>query len=404
MITVAIAVGVLLVILLLIALTIKVQRNLKYGSMIGLLKRSEEIIRDLEYEVTKSHGSKVDLPLIKRLGASFSFSEQRRGRAMTLPGLTARYIEYIRDVQRVLDAWRGSKKLIICIDELDKITDPEQVGNVLREIKGSLYEKDCFYLLSISEDAVRAFEGRLVEQRDIFESTFDEIMILDRLDLQTCIDIARERCKQAGYEPWDPAVSPLQEAIEITAVLSTGVPQELLRNLRAVENAAGGVRNFNPSIAWRALFKRKLREILQNVRTAKGQERIRADLLAEIENFMNRLESDHDKKGVQISLETVRARTGAMVKERDSLQTAYYTTDRETHAAALMSDIESIRAWIKYLMEMEIHLMVRQCSLIHGRGDARARFAAHERLLAIYGGLPYSAEHAARSLARMNLS
>ena len=146
LIVVGVAVGGGLVLVFFVFLGLKFREALKHGDILGLLRRSEDIIRNLEYEVTQSRGGTLNLPLFQRLGASFSVSEKQRGRALTLPGLTARYIEYIGDVQRVLGAKYGSPKLIICIDELDKITDPKQVGNVLREIKGALYEEDCFKL------------------------------------------------------------------------------------------------------------------------------------------------------------------------------------------------------------------------------------------------------------------
>jgi hypothetical protein len=401
LIVVAIAFGAVLAPVLFFYLGIKARQALKHGDVLGLRKRSEDIIRSLDYEVTRSHGSKVDLPLLKRLGASFSFSEQQRGRTLTLPGLTARYVEYIRDVQRVLEKKYGSSKLIICIDELDKITDPEQVGNVLREIKGALYEKDCFYLFSISEDAVRAFEGRLVRQRDIFESTFDEIMFLDKMDLETCVEVARERCKGAGYGLRTSIIQPVHEALEIAAVLSSGVPRELLRNLRAVEIVAGSVHDFEPLSAWHTLFKRKLREILQNVRTANGQEQIRADFIAEIESFLAHCEIGYDGADIQNSLKKTHARTNTLMSECEALHDAFKTAEMEIHATALRSDIKQLQAWLKYSMELEIHLMVRQCSLTYSEREAKIRHIMYANLLAIYGGLPYSTEATYRRLSQM---
>ncbi|MCZ6608141.1 MAG: hypothetical protein O7A64_10800 [Alphaproteobacteria bacterium] len=403
LIVVGVAVGGGLVLVFFVFLGLKIRQALQHGDILGLLKRSEDIIRNLEYEVTQSRGGTLNLPLFQRLGASFSVSEKQRGRALTLPALTARYIEYIQDVQRVLGAKYGSPKLIICIDELDKITDPKQVGNVLREIKGALYEKDCFYLLSISEDAVRAFEGRLVEQRDIFESTFDEILFLERLDLATCVRIARERCKGTGYGPRDKVIPDIQEAMMIAAVLSTGVPRELLRNLRAVENIAGRVLDFEPSLAWHTLFRRKLRDILKNVRTAHGQEDVRADLIDEIENYLRRCDGGYDENVVRRCLSRVRKRTKALTAQSASLQTKADTADRKFRAVALESDIELIRAWIRCWIELEIHLLVRQCSIACATGDAQTRSGAYADLLDTYARLPYSTEATVRRLSQMTL-
>jgi hypothetical protein len=309
-------------------------------------------------------------------------------------------------VQRVLGDTYGSPKLIICIDELDKISDPKQVGNVLGEIKGALYEKDCFYLLSISEDAVREFEGRLVEQRDIFESTFDEIMFLERLDLATCLDIARGRCEDAGYGPNDEVSPDIQEAMEIASVLSTGVPRELLRNLRAVEHKAGRVGNFEPSLAWHALFRRKLRDILKKVRTSTGNdlEIARADLIGDIEKYLGLCPNGYDEKVVLDSLASVRDRSKKLSDLAAELKAKADTADPSIRAAALESDIELIWAWSRCWIELEIHLLVRLCSFTAAAEKAQTRSEAYSSLLVTYGGLPYSAEVTSRRLSEMTFS
>ena len=53
---------------------------------------------------------------------------------------------------------------------------PEQVKELLVEIKGALFCPGIFYLISISEDAARSFRRRLAAGRDIFESTFDDVL------------------------------------------------------------------------------------------------------------------------------------------------------------------------------------------------------------------------------------
>ena len=389
-----IVVGIFVAILLVIVWALFGFRRLldvwKHREVLGLLKRSEDIQRDLEFEVTRSRSGTIDLPLLQRLGAKFSLSEQQRGRALTLPGLTARYLTYIDDVQRVLGKKYKSPKLIICIDELDKITDPQQVGNVLREIKGALYKENCFYLLSISEDAVRAFEGRLIEQRDIFESTFDEILFLDRLDLKTCLGIARNRSARGGYGPQAKTVPAVEEATEIAAVLSTGVPRELLRNLRVVENRAGRILDFKPGPAWHALFERKLRDILKSVRTTGGHEALRADLLSELDGYLEFCDDRYDQTAVNDAIARCRSRREALVADMAKLESESDAATQDFRVAALESEIKSIASWIRCWVELEIHLLVRYCSLSFGETDIQARDRSYASLLAAYAGLPYS--------------
>jgi hypothetical protein len=373
---------------------------IRFGDALALRRRSADVIRNLDFEVTKSREGGLEGSLFQRLGLKIGVKEQQKGRALTLPGLTARYVEYIRNVQKVLGKGSryGSSKLIICIDELDKITDPIQVGNVLREIKGVLYEENCFYLLSISEDAVRAFEGRLVEQRDIFESTFDEIMVLERLDMGTCVTIARHRCKKAGYGPEDPDNPIVEEALEIAAILSTGVPREFLRNLRAVEAEADGIHEFNPSAAWHTLYGRKLREILKNIKTSTGLETLRADLIEEIGEHLSQCAKGYQAQDVASTLPQVRAKKEYLIERLKTEEEKFSQTALDTHVNLIAADIERLGAWIKFWTEMEIHLMVRQCGLKNGSNTSETRSEAYAGLLDIYAGLPYSVVSTSRKL------
>lgn len=376
-----------------------------FRDLLGLVERSEDEIQSLQFEITESQESTLNLSPLQRIGANLSRSQQRRSRDLTLPGLTARYVDYIRDVQRVFGKWSGSKKLIVCIDELDKITDPEQVGQVLREIKGGLYLENCFYLISISEDAVRAFEGRLVEQRDIFESTFDEILFLERLDLETCVAIGWARCGKKVQESLTPdELSAAQESMEIAAVLSTGVPRELLRNLRAVGNACDGVRTFNPSAAWHALFERKIWDVQKKVRTSDGLEEIRANLMDELGHYLIGGDERYDTARVASAFAEIRATQERLLKRAAETEHQADNATEEFRIHALRRQVDLLRSWVRHWMELEIHLLVWHYSLSSANSsDPTQRTSDYGKLLDIYASLPYSMAVTARRLAELDV-
>ena len=147
-------------------------RGILNFKLLTVVRDSEDFLQYLYY----SEGREASAGFSFR-GLSLGGKKVLTARALTLQGLTDRYLEYVRDVQK-----HYNSKLIIAIDELDKITDPAEVRDILLEIKGALFEKGCFYLLSISEDAARAFRGRLSEGRDIFESSFDDVMSISQMD------------------------------------------------------------------------------------------------------------------------------------------------------------------------------------------------------------------------------
>jgi AAA+ ATPase superfamily predicted ATPase len=220
----------------------------RFPKMLGLHLATQDILETLKYERTISYHTEAEAGITKHITAFFKMGKELKTRPFTLPGLTSEYNDY---VSNVIDVFGG--KAIICIDELDKIADPEEVKKLLRGIKGAIFQKNCYYLISISEDAVRSFRTRISAERDMLESTFDEMINLDRIDLNIARKIAKQwLCQEEKEELSQEA----RRTIDIMGVLSGGVPRELIRNLREVsmvlENA------IVPMEAWKILFRKKM--------------------------------------------------------------------------------------------------------------------------------------------------
>jgi hypothetical protein len=192
-------------------------RFLLYGLVnfekLDLQRKSDDFLDDLTYQQSRE------------ASAGFSFRGFNLGgkrtvtaRAMTLQGLTGRYLDYAKAVRR---AYNG--KLIVIIDELDKITDPAEVRDLLIELKGALFEKGCYYIISLSEDCARAFRGRLAEGRDIFESSFDDVIDIPGLDFAEAREMVKSRAPDAAITP---------EAVDIITAFAGGIPREIVRYAR----------------------------------------------------------------------------------------------------------------------------------------------------------------------------
>lgn len=156
---------------------------------------------------------------------------------------------------------------------------------------------------------MRAFEGRLIEQRDIFESTFDEILFLERLDL-----------------------------------------------------------------------------------------------LSELEDYLRLCDDRYDAATVAGIITQCRARNAALAATMAGLEAQSEAATQDFRVAALTSDIEKTANWIRCWVELEIHLLVRLCSLTCGKTDIPARTQIFAALLVTYAGLPYSTELTARRLAEFKFT
>jgi len=83
-------------------------------------------------------------------------------------------------------------QVIVGIDELDKIDSDEQVQEFINEIKGVFGQPSCFFLVSLSEDAMSQFERRGMPLRDAFDSAFDAVIYANYLNFsQTSVLLDR---------------------------------------------------------------------------------------------------------------------------------------------------------------------------------------------------------------------
>ena len=199
-------------------------RGVINGRLLALVRASEEFLQFLDY----SEGREVSRGLFLR-GLSLNMKRNLTSRSLTLQSLTDRYLVYIRSLREYYNG-----KLIVVIDELDKVSDPGEIRNMLLELKGALFEDGCYYLISISEDAARAFRGRFTEGRDIFESSFDDIIEIDRIGTNTAHRMVNLRLATDRRLP-----KMKTEAIDVLTMFSGGIPREIVRHLRESVIAEG---------------------------------------------------------------------------------------------------------------------------------------------------------------------
>jgi hypothetical protein len=90
----------------------------------------------------------------------------------SLPDIVATMREFLEQIAS------KSTPVIIAVDELDKVASDVTAAQFLNDLKGIFGVRHCFYLVSVSEDAMSNFELRGFPFRDAFDSTFDEVLHL----------------------------------------------------------------------------------------------------------------------------------------------------------------------------------------------------------------------------------
>lgn len=115
-----------------------------------------------------------------------------------------------------------SRRVVIGIDELDKMSaaDAEQFLNGIKSIFGIDH---VYYLISISEDAVAAFERRGMPFRDVFDSAFDEVVRVEHLPFSGTDALFADRTENmpASFQA-------------LCHGLGGGLPREIIRLARRV--------------------------------------------------------------------------------------------------------------------------------------------------------------------------
>jgi len=170
-------------------------------------------LRQIWFQQSFSSGWSGSLKLPLGVQAGAEKSRQLAENQLSFPDVVGLYREFVG----LLTA-RGQVR--IGIDELDKMDD-QTARRFLNEIKVIFRALDCFYLVSVSEDAMSYFERRGLSFRDVFDSSFDEIVRVGYLDFDAIQGLLRKRV--VGM--------PVQFA-GICHILGGGLPRDVIRVAR----------------------------------------------------------------------------------------------------------------------------------------------------------------------------
>jgi hypothetical protein len=210
---------------------------------VGMLIECREMLELITYQATLSSGRDIGLKA-SWLSGKISSNKQLAERPLSLPGLTATCTKFLSDLAEVFGF-----KVVICIDELDKITDAMQLMELLKGIKGILSQDRSHFLLTISEDAMGYFTERLSAERNLIESSFEQIVYLDRLSSES----ARQLIKQSVSVDIRDGLN-FRANSDLLWIFAGGIPREIRRNIFAVHSAQMNLGSAAPIAVWKLLY------------------------------------------------------------------------------------------------------------------------------------------------------
>ena len=185
-----------------------------------LVRNTRRQLRDIRFQrsFTSGWSGAIKVPA---LDISETRSTALAQRQESLPELVDRFNSYVRKVA----AEHGA--VIIAVDELDKLKGAEEAEQFINSVKSIFAIPNCFYLISVSEDALSAFERRGLSLRDAFDSAFDDIRYIGYKQLPE----ARQMLLRRVLNLPDPFLC-------LCHILSGGLPRDLIRIARAMFQSA----------------------------------------------------------------------------------------------------------------------------------------------------------------------
>jgi hypothetical protein len=132
---------------------------------------------------TSGWSGKVGIPLGSS-DVSWTRGSQRAEQQLTHPEVVEAFREFAGRASAVLIREQGViERIVVAVDELDKIAEPEKAHEFVNDIKGIFGVDGCLFLVAVSDDAIAAFERRGIPVRDAFDSAFSEMVRMDAFTL-----------------------------------------------------------------------------------------------------------------------------------------------------------------------------------------------------------------------------
>ncbi|GAA1861085.1 hypothetical protein GCM10009836_46530 [Pseudonocardia ailaonensis] len=199
-----------------------IDRSLAIGSDLpDLPARAQELLDAIGFQMawSRSNASRFGVNLGTYLPLSHDVtdtsSETRTAQPWTRP-------EIVRMFRELLEEVGQTYRIVIAVDELDKVS-AERAVDFVEDLKAIFGVPNCFYLVSISEDAMEDFERRGTPFRTAFDSAFDEVVALRYFTFDESRELLRSR-----------VVAMPQRFSALCHVVSGGLPRDLLRAARSL--------------------------------------------------------------------------------------------------------------------------------------------------------------------------
>ena len=262
---------------------------------VGLRDLATGYLEHLRFEITRSSQNQASVSFVQ-LGGILRSGRTATPRPLSLPTLTSELVDFLTRIAEVY-----GNRVVICLDELDKIEDPEDLEKLLRGIKGLLGHSKTHFLLTVSEDALARYTIRRRILPGMLESAFDSIISLERVSLlgaQHIVDTMHPKT-----ESYTGKVS-LHRSTALVWIFGTGIPREIKRNAMICLEEKKRLRSAKTLEIWKILYRRRLIDIESWAARVGGDDRSTCQFLSSLHKTIFLFDDKNAKR--QYDMEWIR--------------------------------------------------------------------------------------------------
>ena len=201
----------------------RIVRARRFSRETGLRQLALEISEHLKFQTTLSTSTEKAVSLAK-LTATRTAGKSLMARPLSLPSLTDQCALFLK---RIGEVYAG--RVVICLDELDKIENPRNLDNLLRGIKGVLGQPNTHFILTVSEDALAEFTKQRRLDTGMLESAFEDIVLLERIDLKVADYVVELMYPESNRGDADGTI---HMSTKLLWLFGGAIPREVKRNAR----------------------------------------------------------------------------------------------------------------------------------------------------------------------------
>ena len=194
------------------------------GDRSAIEKDTRDYLEELKFLRTYTSNWSASVTPRSFLTIARGYSKERSEQPVTFPELVNRFRTYSGQVA----SWRqsahdGQGRVVIGIDEVDKIRDSDRAEAFLNDVKAIFGAPGCLYLVSLSEDALTGFARRTPSIRSAFDTAFDELVPVGPMTYRHSEQLLFKRVTDVP-----------RPFIALCHVLAGGLPRDLVRAARAL--------------------------------------------------------------------------------------------------------------------------------------------------------------------------